>query len=250
MSILLFGGTAEGHSLARRLAQAGLAVTCSVATAYGEAVLEPTPGLTVHVGRMDADQMAAEMAKGYTCVVDATHPYADRVSENIRRAAETAGLPYYRLLRPREAAEGVLWADSPADAARMLADLPGNVLLTTGSKDLKTFTQVPDYQTRLYVRVLPSLESLSAALDLGYPAAHILCMQGPFPEKLNAALLEAVDAKILVTKDTGKAGGFPEKAAAAQSAGAKLLVIRRPTQETGYTLDALYDFLTKGRERL
>ena len=250
MSILLFGGTAEGHSLARRLAQAGLAVTCSVATAYGEAVLEPTPGLTVHVGRMDADQMAAEMAKGYTCVVDATHPYADRVSENIRRAAETAGLPYYRLLRPREAAEGVLWADSPADAARMLADLPGNVLLTTGSKDLKTFTQVPDYQTRLYVRVLPSLESLSAALDLGYPAAHILCMQGPFPEKLNAALLEAVDAKILVTKDTGKAGGFPEKAAAAQSAGAKLLVIRRPTQETGYSLDALYDFLTKGRERL
>ena len=250
MSILLFGGTAEGHSLARRLAQAGLAVTCSVATAYGEAVLEPTPGLTVHVGRMDADQMAAEMVKGYTCVVDATHPYADRVSENIRRAAETAGLPYYRLLRPREAAEDVLWADSPADAARMLADLPGNVLLTTGSKDLKTFTQVPDYQTRLYVRVLPSLESLSAALDLGYPAAHILCMQGPFPEKLNAALLEAVDAKILVTKDTGKAGGFPEKAAAAQSAGAKLLVIRRPTQETGYTLDALYDFLTKGRERL
>lgn len=250
MSILLFGGTAEGHSLARRLAQAGLAVTCSVATAYGEAVLEPTPGLTVHVGRMDADQMAAEMAKGYTCVVDATHPYADRVSENIRRAAETAGLPYYRLLRPREAAEGVLWADSPADAARMLADLPGNVLLTTGSKDLKTFTQVPDYQTRLYVRVLPSLESLSAALDLGYPAAHILCMQGPFPEKLNAALLETVDAKILVTKDTGKAGGFPEKAAAAQSVGAKLLVIRRPTQETGYSLDALYDFLTKGRERL
>ena len=250
MRVLLFGGTAEGHSLARRLAQAGLAVTCSVATAYGEAVLEPTPGLTVHVGRMDADQMAAEMAKGYTCVVDATHPYADRVSENIRRAAERAGLPYYRLLRPREAAEGVLWADSPADAARMLADLPGNVLLTTGSKDLKTFTQVPDYQTRLYVRVLPSLESLSAALDLGYPAAHILCMQGPFPEKLNAALLEAVDAKILVTKDTGKAGGFPEKAAAAQSAGAKLLVIRRPTQETGYSLDALYDFLTKGRERL
>lgn len=250
MSILLFGGTAEGHSLARRLAQAGLDVTCSVATAYGEAVLEPTPGLTVHVGRMDADQMAAEMAKGYTCVVDATHPYADRVSENIRRAAETAGLPYYRLLRPREAAEGVLWADSPADAARMLADLPGNVLLTTGSKDLKIFTQVPDYRDRLYVRVLPSLESLSAALDLGYPAAHILCMQGPFPEKLNAALLEAVDAKILVTKDTGKAGGFPEKAAAAQSAGAKLLVIRRPTQETGYSLDALYDFLTKGRERL
>ena len=246
--ILLFGGTGEGRALAEWMLAKRIPCTVCVATEYGETLLPA--GAEAHVGRMDRDEMAALMAQGYALVVDATHPYADRVSENIRLAAETAGLPYYRLLRPREAAEGVLWADSPADAARMLTDLPGNVLLTTGSKDLKTFTQVPDYQTRLYVRVLPSLVSLSAALDLGYPAAHILCMQGPFPEKLNAALLEAVDAKILVTKDTGKAGGFPEKAAAAQSAGAKLLVIRRPTQETGYTLDALYDFLTKGRERL
>ena len=250
MRVLLFGGTAEGHALARRLAQAGLDVTCSVATAYGEAVLEPTPGLTVRVGRMTEAEMAAEMGKGYACVVDATHPYADQVSANIRAAAEAAGLPDYRLLRPREEAEGVLWADSPADAAKMLAALPGNVLLTTGSKDLKIFTQVPDYQTRLYVRVLPSLESLSAALDLGYPAAHVICMQGPFPEKLNAALLEAVDAKILVTKDTGKAGGFSEKAAAAKAVGAQLLVIRRPTQETGMTLEALFEYLTKGQDGL
>ena len=248
MKIFLFGGTAEGHLLAERLAEAGNSVTCAVATDYGQAVLEPRDNLTVLVGRLTAGEMA-ERLEGFDVVVDATHPYADKVSENIRAAAAETATPYYRLLRPREEAEDVLWADSPADAAAKLQNLPGNVLLTTGSKDLKTFTAVKDYASRLFVRVLPSVESLTAALSLGYPASHVICMQGPFPQALNQAMVEAVGAKVLVTKDTGKAGGFLEKAEAARAAGAKLLVIRRPTEETGYTLDALLELLLKGGQR-
>lgn len=248
MKIFLFGGTAEGHLLAERLAEAGNDVTCAVATDYGQAVLEPRDNLTVLVGRLTAGEMA-ERLEGFDVVVDATHPYADKVSENIRAAAAETATPYYRLLRPREEAEDVLWADSPADAAAKLQNLPGNVLLTTGSKDLKTFTAVKDYPSRLFVRVLPSVESLTAALSLGYPASHVICMQGPFPQALNQAMMEAVGAKVLVTKDTGKAGGFLEKAEAARAAGAKLLVIRRPTEETGYTLDALLELLLKGGQR-
>ena len=182
MKILLFGGTAEGHTLARRLAEAGHLVTCCVATDYGRDVLEPQPNLTVHMGRMSPDAMAGEMADGYDCVVDATHPYAAQVSVSIRTAAQRAGVPCQRLVRPREEAEDVLWADSPAHAAEVLAELPGNVLLTTGSKDLATFAQVPGFAERIWVRVLPSLDSLRSALDLGYPAAHIICMQGPFSQ--------------------------------------------------------------------
>ena len=241
MKVLLFGGTAEGHELAQRLARAGVTVICSVATDYGRDLLEPQPGLTVLTGRMDQAAMEAEMAKGYTCVVDATHPYAAQVSENIRAAAKAAGLAYERLLRPREEAGDVLWAESPAAAAQMLADLPGNILLTTGSKDLAAFT---DYKDRLWVRVLPSLDSLKHALDLGYPAAHIICMQGPFSVEMNAATLKSMDGEILVTKDTGKPGGFLEKAEAARQANAKLLVIRRPTEETGLGLEELYLKLT------
>ena len=248
MKIFLFGGTAEGHLLADCLAEAGNFVTCAVATDYGQAVLEPRDNLTVLVGRLTAGEMA-ERLEGFDVVVDATHPYADKVSENIRAAAAETATPYYRLLRPREEAEDVLWADSPADAAAKLQNLPGNVLLTTGSKDLKTFTAVKDYPSRLFVRVLPSVESLTAALSLGYPASHVICMQGPFPQALNQAMVEAVGAKVLVTKDTGKAGGFLEKAEAARAAGAKLLVIRRPTEETGYTLDALLELLLKGGQR-
>lgn len=246
MRILLFGGTAEGHTLARRLAQAGHPVTCCVATDYGRDVLEPQPNLTVRMGRMDQGAMEAEMGRGYDCVVDATHPYAAQVSGNIRAAAKAVNLPYQRLLRPREEAGDVLWADSPEQAAEILETMPGNVLLTTGSKDLAVFAKLRDYKQRLWVRILPSLDSLSAALELGYPASHIICMQGPFSRQMNTATLRSMDGRILVTKDTGKAGGFGEKAQAAREAGAKLLVIRRPVAETGLELEALLEKLTGG----
>ncbi|MDD6188320.1 MAG: precorrin-6A reductase [Clostridiales bacterium] len=245
MKVLLFGGTTEGHALACRLAEAGHSVTCCVATEYGRDLLEPQSGLTVLTGRMDKDAMIREMDRGYDCVVDATHPYAALVSENIRAAAQTAGLHYERLLRPSEAAENVITAESSAEAAELLADMPGNVLLTTGSKDLAVFASVPDFQKRIWVRVLPSLESLSCALELGYPASHIICMQGPFSKQMNIATLQDIDGAVLVTKDTGRAGGFGEKAEAAQAVGAKLLVIRRPTTETGLELEALLKKLTE-----
>lgn len=247
MKILLFGGTAEGHTLALTLAQAGHSVNCCVATEYGRDVLEPAENLTILTGRMDEAQMLGEMQNGYDCVIDATHPYAAQVSENIRTAAKSACVPYDRLLRPREQAENVIWADSPEDAAHMLEDIPGNILLTTGSKDLAAFSALSDFTERVWARVLPSMDSLSHALSLGFPAAHIICMQGPFSQELNVATLRQICAKTLVTKDTGRAGGFAEKAEAAEQAGATLLVIRRPTVETGLTLEEMLKKYTGGK---
>jgi precorrin-6x reductase len=172
-------------------------------------------------------------------VVDATHPYASEVSANIRRAAEVCQLPYERLLRPSEDADGVIWADSPQMAAQILTQTGKPALLTTGSKDLDVFTAVPDYPKKLWVRVLPNVDSLTHALELGFPPSHVICMQGPFSREMNIATLRQIGATILVTKDSGKTGGFPEKRAAAAEAGAELLVIRRPTAEEGKTLEVL-----------
>ena len=127
MRILLFGGTAEGHTLAQRLAQAGHLVTCCVATDYGRDVLEPQPNLTVRMGRMDQQAMEAQMGKGFDCVVDATHPYAAQVSGNILAAARAAGLPYERLLRPtQEAGDAVVRV---GDSATLSVVLDGNTFL-------------------------------------------------------------------------------------------------------------------------
>ena len=245
MHILLFGGTTEGRDLASWLAGHGHTVTLCVATGYGAALAPTGPNITVHTGRLDSGAMEALMACApFERVVDATHPYAVEVSRNIRAASEHTRLPYHRLVRagPCEG-DGWLHAPSAADAAEMLAALPGNTLLTTGSKDLRHYA-APALRERIYPRVLPSLDSLSQCLELGFPSAHVLCMQGPFTTEMNLALIGQYQIKTLVTKASGGAGGFWEKAAAAGEAGVKLLIIDRPAAEEGLTYQEMVSFLT------
>ncbi len=78
----------------------------------------------------------------------------------------------------------------------VLSATTGNVLLTTGSKDLDIFARLPDFQKRLYPRVLPALESLERCLTLGYPQKHIIAMQGPFSREMNLATLREIGADI------------------------------------------------------
>ena len=120
----------------------------------------------------------------------------------------------------------------------------GTVLLTTGSKELEAYTAVQDFQTRLFPRVLPSASVLEKCAALGFPGAHIIAMQGPFSQAMNAALLRETGAKILVTKDTGVSGGFAEKVAAAKEVSAKVLVIARPREEQGRNQAEMQEFLT------
>lgn len=245
--ILLFGGTADARELVAALLLRGWAVTESVATNYGGELLEGLPGIEIRTGRMDRDEMIEYIKEnGFAAVVDATHPYAVEATENIRAAAGETGTPCLRLLRPQVPARGceTRFAEDAADAARILGELPGNALLTTGSKELSAFTSVPDYRERLYVRVLPQPESLERALGLGFLPAHIFCMRGPFSERLNLAMLLEYEIRTLVTKDTEAEGGFGEKAKAAKEAGALLLVIRR-REETGLTQEELLDALEK-----
>ena len=217
--VLLFGGTGEGRALAEWMAARGIPHTVCVATEYGETLLPA--GAEAHVGRMDSGEMEALMrAGGYSLAVDATHPYAVEVTEHIRAAAEAAGLPVM------------------AGAADMLEQMPGHVLLTTGSKELHHFAR-PGLAERCYPRVLPMADSLERCLTLGFPPKNIICMQGPFSRELNVALLRQYHIQTLVTKDTGGYGGFREKAEAAREAGCALLVVERPSRETGLTLEEI-----------
>lgn len=239
MRVLVFGGTSEGAELARRLPALGCSVTVSVATAYGAHLLEGLP-VTVRTGRLDAAEMAALMVD-FDAVLDATHPYAVEVSRNIRAAAERTGRPCTRLLRGDEGAAGE-WTEVPdaASAVKLLEKMPGNILLTTGSKDLEVFSALPDFRERVWARILPSRESLDRALALGYPARRLIAMHGPFSEELNLALLRQFDIRVLVTKRSGRSGGFGEKCAAARRAGTALVVLERPEEE-GETLEAVVE---------
>lgn len=242
MKLMIFSGTSEGHELCRFVSACGGCADVYVATDYGAAVMEPMHGITVHEGRLDADAMAVALDAD-TLVVDATHPYAAVVSENLRAACAQTGAQYERLLRPALDSGDVVTVSDTAAAAEWLNAHPGRALLTTGSKELAVFAAVEGYRERLVARVLPSASVLEQCASIGFAGAQIIAMQGPFSHEMNVALLRQTRADILVTKDTGAAGGFAEKLSAAREVGATVLVIDRPCQEEGRTLAQMQGFL-------
>lgn len=224
--------------LVKHLGACGVQTVACTATEYGGELLEEA-GASVRVlsQRLDAAQMQALFEKeAFAFVVDATHPYAKVVTENIRTACEHTNTKYLRLLRRNCKASNALYAESTEEAVRMLEGMDGNILLTTGSKEIKKFSALPGFADRVYARVLSVEESIAACREAGLPASHILAMQGPFSKNLNRVMLEDLNCSILVTKDGGVKGGFPEKAAAAEEAGAVLLVIGRPSGDTGLSI--------------
>lgn len=234
MKCVIFSGTTEGRRLSARLARLGADITVCVATEYGREEQGALPGVAVLSGRMDEEAMARTVAGADVCV-DATHPYAVQASRTIHAACGREGIPLLRLLREaRPVPAGAAVFDGAQAAADWLKGTRGNILLTTGAKDLGAFA--PLGGERLYPRVLPLAASLEACRAAGIPARNILALQGPFTQELNEALIRQHHIQYLVTKDGGRAGGFDEKAAAAQAAGAKLVLLRRP-EEGGEGLD-------------
>lgn len=236
--VIVFAGTTEGYELCRFLSEHQISVYACAATEYGGKALTETPYLHIHTGRLSREEMEAFFLKEEpNFVLDATHPYAAEVTDNIKSACEKTGFFYQRVLREQgRQAEKAVYVESTEAAAEFLNTTDGNVLLTTGSKELKKFLGVKDYKERLYARVLslPSvMEECSAA---GFEGKHLIGMQGPFSRELNEAMLRQFHCRYLVTKDSGKAGGFQEKIDAAFSCGAIPVIIGRPLKEEGLSL--------------
>lgn len=229
--VWIAGGTTEGRKLAHYAACCHIRAYVSVATDYGASLVPDSPFVTVVTGRMEEGEMEAFLQKqAIAQVIDATHPYATAVTANIRRACAAVGVPYRRIQRRcgrYEGQNGCIAVHSVGEAVEVLSHTTGAVFLTTGSKDLDSFAQIPDYTQRLYARILPVRASLDRALTLGYLPAHLICMQGPFTTELNAAMFRQTGARYVVTKNSGRTGGFQEKLEAARQTGAKVIVIER-----------------------
>lgn len=247
---VVFAGTSEGRSIIEYITAAGIHVHACVATKYGEDVLPSHELLHVSHERMDEARMKEYLAD--VCpdiVIDATHPYAKEATENIRSASASLAIPYIRLLRDTTDCSAAvsdtnIYVDSPEEAAAFLSGTSGNILLTTGSKELPAFTSVPGYKERLYARVLSLPDIVSECDSLGLRGAHLICMQGPFSEEMNTAILHQTNAAFLVTKETGAAGGFPEKVRAARKCGARLVIIGKPVKEQGTSLSECISMLS------
>ena len=252
--IVIFSGTTEGRLLSEKLSDKGIFHTVSVASEYGSLMMEPNQYVTIHTGRIDMEGIKELIVGEDTVVVDATHPYAVEVTKNIINAARETGATYMRVIRDSVMfdKDKVSYFENVSDVAQALANTTGNVLLTTGSKELSGFVESfslasmdnDSYKKRVYVRVLPSVESINLCLEAGISPDHIIAMHGPFTREMNEAVINQYGITHLVTKESGVQGGFEDKLMAAFSAGAHAYVVGRPVNEHGLHVNEALSVLT------
>ena len=176
--IWLIAGTSEGRKLIKALEASNVDIIASVATEYGASLIEPQHNLKVIAERMNLAEMTVFIQNNKPdCVIDATHPYAVVVTKTIKEACDATNSQYLRYLRQESSTDDCIQLDSYQEAVEFLNHVDGNIFLTTGSNNLDYFTKITDYQERITIRVLPMLNSLEKALQLGYKPKNIICMQ-------------------------------------------------------------------------
>ncbi|TGS16882.1 cobalt-precorrin-6A reductase [Mesorhizobium sp. M2E.F.Ca.ET.209.01.1.1] len=235
--ILILGGTTEARQLAGRLARRkDFSVTLSLA---GRTESPVAQGVPVRVGGFGgAEGLAAYLRdEQVDLLIDATHPYAARISANATEAAERAGVPILALRRPGwEPVAGDRWTmvDSVAEAASALGTASRRVFLAIGRQEAGAFEAAP--QHGYLIRSVDPVDP-----KLAVPDALYLLARGPFAEADERALLERHGIDAIVSKNSGGEATYG-KIAAARALGIEVVIIRRPPLPdvpSAETVDAL-----------
>ncbi|CDX37263.1 Precorrin-6A reductase [Mesorhizobium sp. ORS 3359] len=235
--ILILGGTTEARQLAGKLARRrDFSVTLSLA---GRTETPVAQGVPVRVGGFGgAAGLAAYLRQEEVdLLIDATHPYAARISANAAEAARQTGVPILALRRPGwEPVAGDRWTlvDNVAEAASALGQAPRRVFLAIGRQEAGAFEAAP--QHRYLIRSVDPVEP-----KLAVPDALYLLARGPFPEADERALLEKHGIDAVVSKNSGGEATYG-KIAAARALGIEVIMIRRPPLPdvpSAETVDAL-----------
>ena len=238
--VIVFAGTTEGRQIAQFLEKRQVSAHICVATEYGEQLLGENENLEISHERLDEMQMEELFLKNQNpLVIDATHPYAAEVTKNIQSACEHTGAEYLRVLRENQGGsdlEDCIYVKTVEDAVAYLQKTTGNILATTGSKEAAKYTALSDFENRVFLRVLSLPNVVAECARLGFQGKNLLCMQGPFSKEFNIAMLRQLNCKYMVTKMSGKSGGFLEKLEAARVCGCTLVVVGRPLEEAGISL--------------
>lgn len=223
LSVLVLGGTTEARLLAGRLASLpGLAPTLSLAGRTVKPLAQPVPtrvggfGGTAGLTRYLAEHRTA-------LLVDATHPYAARISANAAAAAQRTGVPLLALRRPPwSPTAGDRWreVDNFAEAAAALGERPRRVFLALGRQEVGAFEAAPQhhYLIRSVDPVVP---------PPALPQVRYILARGPFPEADEEALLRDHAIDTIACKNSGGTATYG-KIVAARRLGIEVLMARRP----------------------
>ena len=224
--IWVVGGTSNAKEICEHLASEGHRVLVSVTTDYGRQLSE-FPGIEVVQGKLSREEMEHLIqTRGVRLVVDASHPFAAEVSTNAMLASKNTAVPYLRFERANTRFANATYVNGYEQAVAYLAEKPGNILLTTGSKFVAKF--IPLGAERLFARVLSTSDSVALCEQAGLKPVNVIAMCGVGSVALNMALLKEFDIQFLVTKESGAEGGLQEKIEAAKQVNTEVIIIQRP----------------------
>jgi len=230
--ILILGGTTEAFRVAEALLREGEEFILSTATGYGlDQFRERFGERVVHV-RFSRECLKEFVRKNdIREIIDCTHPYAREITEIAISVAGSLGVAYRSEVRGEVEIEGIDYdkmvvVSSMTEAGEFILKRGlKRPLFTTGSKDLSFVSILKGID--VFIRVLPYEESIRRCHEAGIRRSNIIAMHGPFSEELNRAIIRQFRIDALITKESGREGGSPEKISAAVKEGIWLLVIRR-----------------------
>ena len=245
--ILVFAGTQDARNLVEDLLKLGYSVLASVVSEYGKSLLNHE-NLKVNDSRLALDDIIKlAQENDIETIIDASHPYAEIVSQNAIEAAQTLNIKYIRFERNKVELpnyEKLITVANYYEAAKAAGYLGNNIFLTTGSKTLDVFMNEPKLKDKnIIARVLPSTDVVAQCHSLGLNAKNIIAMQGPFSHELNLELYKKYQADVVVTKNSGVVGGTDTKISAAIKLNLHIIMIDRPKIEYINKVSTLEDVL-------
>jgi precorrin-6A/cobalt-precorrin-6A reductase len=224
--VLILGGTAEARALAAQLTSQGTRVVSSLAGRVSNPRLPV--GEVREGGFGGAEGLAAWLeANKIDALVDATHPFAARMTASAAEASAGTGIPLLVLRRPG-------WQEVPGDVWRRVGSLEEaaqhlgeRVFLTTGRRSLPVFA---DKQGHWF---------LARSVDPPEPPIpaniHVLLARGPYTVEGERALIREHRLDTLVTKDSG-GSMTTAKLVAARELSIKVIMVNRPPLPEGVRL--------------
>lgn len=249
-NIVVFSGTSDSFEIIKLLVKNGFNVIASVATNEGTKMLSNIDNIKISEERLDNEKMTEFFINSKTnIVVDASHPYAENVSKTAIEVCKSLNIKYIRYERPSEGVnENCIFVDNYEKAVEFVEKINGNILVTTGVNNIEKYMALNNYKNRIFARVLNNEKSYNKAKYIGLSDEHILQGSGIYTTSNNINVINKYNIKSIITKDSGRAGGFLEKTEAAHICNIPIIIIKRPSVQYGIVTDNISGVLDIIRE--
>ena len=236
MKILLLGGTKDSTALIKHLkSNYDTYILTTTTTEYGSRLaLEAGSDDTISRPLLKDEIIGIINNSDFDLLIDATHPFAEHITQTSASVAEICDIPYIRFERPALSFDDIdtshiIFAESFEDAGKIISEKfpDGNVLHFAGANTMEDVLKNVSIDN-FYPRILKVEKSIEKCNSLGIPPEHIIPMKGAASLEENIDLIERYDASVMITKESGEIGGVIEKIDAANMKDISLIMIMRP----------------------